>query len=124
MVQEMRHAAFSARQMEGGMRAHQRPAQPRAFADRGIHIGDTRNPFRHQMHRFAPQCGLQAVRQMAGHFLFDFDRVLADGTIEFHCRLHGFGAALGAAHNLDQGDQMRRVEGVADHHAFGMRAKF
>ena len=118
----MLHAALPAREVEGGVRPHQRPAQARALADRRIDVGDRCNAFRHQMHRFPPQRRLQAIREVARHFLADLDRVLADGPVEGHRRGDRLRAALGAAHHLDQRDQMRRVEGVANQHPFRMRA--
>ncbi len=124
VVQEMLHAALPAGQVEGCVRAHQRPAQAGAFADGGIDIGDGGDTLGDQMHRLAPQRRLQAVGEVAGDFLADLDRVLADGPVERHRRGDGLGAGLGTAHHLDQRDQMRRVEGVADHHAPGMRAGF
>jgi hypothetical protein len=54
LVEEMRHAADPAGEVEGQMRSHQRPAQPGSGADRGIDVGDAGHPFGDEMHRLAP----------------------------------------------------------------------
>ena len=65
-MHELGVAAFAAGEMEGGMRAHQRPAQAGTLADRGIDIGDGRHALGDHMHRFPPQRRLQPVGQVPG----------------------------------------------------------
>ena len=87
MRHEMRHAAFAAGQMKDQMRPHQRPAQAGAIGDRRVGIGDRHHAFRHQVNDLAPQRGLQAVGDMARHFLLDVDRLLADRPDRIPSRL-------------------------------------
>ena len=104
------------------MRSHQRPAQPRTIGDRGVRVGDRDDAFDDEMDCLAPQCHLQPVGDVAAHFLFDMDRVLADLAIESHRLSHRVRRRLRAADHLHQRNEMRRVERMADHAALGMLA--
>ncbi len=79
----MRHPALPAGKMEGEVWPHQRPAQPRTLADRGVDVGDTGDALGEEMDGLAPQRGLQAVGDVPGDLAADVDRALADACIKF-----------------------------------------
>ena len=54
---------------------------------------------------------------MAGHLLVQSDRVLANGAVEPYRPVNHLRRRLRAAADLDQRDQMRRIEWVPDHDA-------
>src|SRR5262249_57272695 len=89
---------------------------------RGGGGGDRYAPCGDQMNGFPPQRSLQTVGHVATDLLLDMDRLLADIAIEFHGGHDRFRRRLRAAHDLDQRDQMRRVEGMAEHAALRMLA--
>ena len=51
---------------------------------------------------------------MTAHLLADMDGVLADRAIEGERPLDGVGRGPRALHHLDQRDEMRRIEGMAE----------
>ena len=57
---------------------------------------------------------------MARHLLVDADRVLADVVVKPQRPVDQRRVGVGAADNLDQGNQMRRVERMADDEAGGV----
>ena len=120
MVEEMGHPALAAGQRENHMRAEQGQAQARPLGDGGVDIGDRGEPVFKRQQRLAPQRRLQAVGQMAGHFLVDADRVLADVVVKPQRPVDQRRVGVAAADNLDQGNQMRRVERMADDEAGGV----
>ena len=72
------------------------------------------------MEGFLPQRRLQPVGDVAEHLLTELDRMLADRAIEGETPLDRLGRGRVAAGHLDQWDQMRRVERMAEHDALGM----
>ena len=75
------------------------------------------------MDRLAPQRRLQPVGDVPPDLAADMDRALAERGIESHRALDRGGCGERAADDLDERDQMRRVERVADHAPAGMAAE-
>ncbi|MNT04737.1 hypothetical protein D3C72_1393280 [compost metagenome] len=90
--------------------------------DGGVDVGHARHALVDEVKRFAPQRGLQPVRDVAFHLALHVDRPLADGGIEGHRAGDGVGRGLLAADHLDQRDQVRRVERMPQHHALRVHA--
>jgi len=104
------------------VRSHQRPAQPGTLADRGIDVGNAGDAAGEEMDGLVPQRSLQAVCDVPCDLAADVDRPLADARIKGHRLLDRGRRGRRAADHLDQGDQVWRVERVADDNAFGMPA--
>src|SRR5579883_723236 len=104
------------------MRPHDRPTQARPISNAGIYIGDGRNALVHEVDCLAPEGRLEAVDEVAAHFLADVDGPLADLAIERHRALDHGGAGSLAADHLDQWDHVRGIEGMADDAALGVPA--
>ena len=71
-----------------------------------------------------PERRLQAVGDVAGNFLLDPDRHLADLGVEGFGRLQDARGRALVRQQLDQGDQVRRVEGMAEQKARGIAPAF
>jgi hypothetical protein len=69
--------------------------------------------------RLAPQRGLEPVGDVAGH-LVDANGPLADLGVAGHRLVDAFFGGLLTAANVDERDQVRRVERVPEDHAFWM----
>ena len=82
--------------------------------DGGIHIFDRGDAGIDSMHRFPPQCQLQAVDQMSRDFLPHVYRVLAVGLVERQRPVDNGRGRLTAAKDLDERDDVRRVDRVPD----------
>ena len=74
------------------------------------------------MKSLAPQRGLQPVGDVALDLALHMNRPLADARVERHCLRDGRVGRLRAADDLDERNQMRRVERMTQHHAFRMPA--
>src|SRR6266849_2900893 len=102
LLEKMRHPAAAAGEVKGQMRSHQRPAQPRTLADRGVDVGDAGDAAGKEMDGLAPQRGLQAVGDVPGDLAADMDRAFADARIKFHRPLDRGGRRPCAADHLVQ----------------------
>ena len=92
------------------------------FLARGIDVGDAGDTAGEEMDGLAPQRGLQAVGDMPRDLAADVDRPLADARIKGDRPIDRGRRRLCAADHLDQRDQVRRVERMADDNALGMAA--
>ena len=72
------------------------------------------------MDDLAEQRSLKPVGDMAGHLLMEPDRPLAEPAVEFRDTVDGLLGRLRAADDLDQRDQVRRIEGMPDHTPLGV----
>ena len=70
--------------------------------------------------RFAEHCPLQSVGDVTEDFLVQADRGLAEALVERLCPFQSLRAGQRAARHFHQRDQVRRVEGMAQNHPFGM----
>jgi hypothetical protein len=74
------------------------------------------------MHRLAPQGRLQPIGDVAPDLAADMNWRFVDRGIKRQCPLDRPGRGLVAADHLDKRHEMRRIERVADHTAFGVPA--
>jgi hypothetical protein len=74
----------------------------------------------HCTRRRLPDCGLQPVGNVAGQFLVQANRLLTNRTVELRGPLYRLFGSLCASNDLDQRNQMWRIEGMRDDTAFRM----
>ena len=117
LLQHVRHAGIAAGQVEGQAGAHEGPAQAGAAGDGGVDLIGRRHAVGDQVQRLAPDRLLQAVGDVARDLAAHLERFLADGGVEGHGPLDRRGVGLVAAQHLDQGQEVDRVEGMADQDA-------
>ena len=115
VVEHVRHAARPAREVEREHRAVERPPQARAVGDRRVDLLDRRLAVGHHVQRLPPERLLQPVGDEPGHLAVHRDHRLADVPEERRRPLHDVGGGLLPADDLDQRDQVRRVERVRHH---------
>src|SRR6267142_2742369 len=120
MFQHMRDAAGSAGKMKIEKRTEQSPTQAGPVGDGDIDLAYGRDTLADEVKGFAPQRGLQAVGHVSLDFPADTDWFLAKGCIEGQRLLNCFRRRRMSAHDFYQGNQVRRVEWMADQHTFGM----
>jgi hypothetical protein len=120
--QHMRDAARAARQVQVHEGTHHCPAQPRALRNRRVDVGHRGHALVDQMEGLAPKRRLQPVGNVPLDLALHVDRPLADGGVEGHCTLDGVGRGALAADHFHQRNQVRRIEGMPQHHAIRMRA--
>ena len=119
--EEMAHPRLAAGQTVGQERAHERPAQARAIADGIVDLCRGGDTVVDQPQRLSPQGFEQAIGDEAIDFHAHLQRLHAAGGVErgggVLCRLVGGIAAA----DLDQRQQVNRIERMADDKAFGVR---
>ena len=93
--------------------AHDAPAQTGSPGQRLVDVGDADDAFGDKIIDFPRQRGLQPVGDMPGHFLVKPDGLLAQSRVEFDGALDRRFGRLRAADDLDQRDQVRRIERMA-----------
>ena len=101
-------------------RTHHSPTQPRPIAHRIIGLGNTQDTLLNQIQDLAIESRLKPVCNMAGKFLPQVDRLLADRRIKRHRLLDGFGRCFRPTDDFYQRDDVRRIEGVTNDAAFRM----
>ena len=87
------------------------------MGDRGVDVSDAGDPDLYEIERLLPQRRLQAVGDMAQDLMAQTDRVLAHRAIEVQRSFDRIRRGLFAAAHLDQRNEMRRVERMAEHDA-------
>lgn len=117
MVQHVCHAALTAGEGEGQHRSHHRPAQPGPFGDGQVDVPDCRLTVGDHVECFPPQGLLEAVGDEAGDFVVHRDDGLARGLVEAGGPGDRRRVRVFAADDLDERDEVGRVEGVADDQA-------
>ena len=118
MAERAAKAGLTAGEVHGEERPHEGPAQARPVGDGRVDVGGAGRTREQQVEGLAQQrtpaagwrCG-PAPRAL------DPDRPLAVGVVEGERPFHRFGLGAAAAHHLDQRNEMRRVEGMADDEA-------
>ena len=123
MFQHMSDAAGAAGKMKIQERTEQRPTQARAVSDGGIDLANGGDPLADEVKGFAPQRGLQTVGHVSLDFPADMDGLLANGCIEGQRLLNRYRRGRMSAHDFYQGNQVRRVEWMAEQHTFGMMCR-
>ena len=117
----MPHPALAAGHPVGEERAHDRPPQPGAVADRVVDLRDGRDVVVHEPQRLAPERLEQPVGDEAVDLGAHDERVHADRPVNRAGALDGLRRGALAAAQLDEREQVDRVERVADGEALGMR---
>src|SRR3981189_1908717 len=123
MFQHMRDAAGSAGKMKIEKRTEQSPTQAGPVGNGDIDFAYGRDTLADEVKGFAPQRGLQAVGHVSLGFPAAMDGFLAKGCIKSHGLLNCCSRGRSSADDFDQGNQVRRVEWMADQHALGMAGR-
>ena len=90
--------------------------------NRGVYIGNRRDPLINEMKGFAPQGRLEAIRYVPFHLALDVDRLLPDCRIKGDRSLKRLWRGQLARSDFDQRDQVWRVERMSQDDAAGLRA--
>ena len=114
---EVPHAALAAGDPVGEERAHERPAQPGAVADRVVDLPDRRDAVVHEPERLAPERLQQPVGDEAVDLAAHDQRLHPDGGRTAAARSTVSGAVRSPAHDLDQRQQVDGIERVPDDRA-------
>src|SRR3954471_5318466 len=100
--------------MEKQIRSHDTPSQAGTPTDGGICVGDVEHALTDEVDDLAIQRSLQTIGHMADHFFADMDRFLADGSVKRDRLLHRLCRGLFSSDDLDQRNDVRRVEWMTD----------
>ena len=112
----MGHALIAAGQMKGETGAHEGPAQPRPIDDRIVNLVGAGHAIGHHVQGLAPDRLLQAIGDIALDLAAHPQRLHTEAPIEGDGAIDGPGVAGLATQHLHQGQQVDRIEGMADHH--------
>ena len=113
----MPHAAFATGQMVDEVGAHGRPTQAGAINDGFVELARGGHPVVHQMQDFAPQRFLQAIGQVPRHLASHVQGMHPDEGKEFGGHIDGALHGFIPANQLDQGQQIDRIEGMGHQEA-------
>src|ERR1700720_4285290 len=119
---EVANPARPSAEMKQQIRAHDSPAQPGPPANSSIRSGNVDYVLIDETGEFSIERRLQPIRHVAGNFLADMDRLLPDRRIERNRLLNRFWRGLWPSGNLDQRNDVGRIQRMADDAAFGMLA--
>src|SRR5258708_1907663 len=100
---------------------HNSPAQPGAPAQCLVHVGNADNAIGHEVIDLSCQCRLQAIGDVPRYLLAEPYGLFSQPCVERRRPLDGFFRGLGAAHDLDERNQVWRVEWMADDTTVGMQ---
>src|SRR4051812_3775652 len=120
LLEEALDAALAAAEVVEHHVAHDAPTQARAPAQRGVDVRSADDAFGDEVIDLPRQRRLQTIGHMAGHFLAQPDGLLPQACVELGGARNRRFRGLRAANDLDQRDQVRRIEGMADDTALGM----
>ncbi len=119
MFHEVMDAACASAQMPLQALAHHTPAEPWPVADRDVRIRHAEHASLDERENLLVERGLKAVGRMARKGLAQPDRLLADRCVERHRALDDGLGRLRPAHHFDEGNDVGRIERVADDAALG-----
>src|SRR5215469_17437217 len=122
MIEHVSHPVGPAGQMERHARTHLGPAQAWAEGYGLIDFLDCRLARGDHVQGLAPHGLLQPVADETGQFAAESERSLADRRVEVGEPGHGPWASLLPADDLDERDEVRRVEWMTYHAAFRLGA--
>ena len=120
LLEEVLDAARTAAEVVEHHVAHDAPAQARPPGQSRVDVGGAHDALGNEVIDLARQRGLQAVGDMPRHFLVEAHRPLPDRRVKFRCAPDRRFRGLCPADDLDQRDQVRRIERMADDAALGM----
>src|SRR5947209_17503426 len=121
LLEEVLDAAFAATEVVEHHVAHDAPAQARTRAQGGIDVRSADDAFGNEVINLPPERRLQTIGDMPGHLLAQPDGLLTQSGVELCGALNRGFRGLRAANDLDQRNQVRRLEGLADHGTFGVQ---
>src|SRR6185503_5095564 len=87
-----------------------------------VGVTHTEHTFLNQIHDLLVEGSLKSVSDMAGKFLVQVNRLLSDRRVERDCLLDCFWRCLRSTNNLDQGNNVRRIEWMPYQDALWMLA--
>src|ERR1700737_2318816 len=105
--------------MKCGERPVERPTRSKRQWHGGIYVLNARLPAGDSVNSFAPQCGLQPIREMAGALAMQFDGVFAKRGIELHRLVYRPARSSDTANHFYQRQNVRWVEGMTNEQAIG-----
>ena len=111
---ETANAVLAAGEMVGQERPHQRPAQARTFGHGGVDLLGGSDALFEQMDRLPENRRLEPVGDVAEDLLAQTDRPLAEAGIEGLGDVERPVFRRRAPDDLDQRNEMRRIERVAE----------
>ena len=120
MVEHMRHTALTAGEVEREHRPLERPTEARTIGDRAVDLLDRGLALLDHVQGLPPLCLLQSVGDEAGDFAVHADDGLADVGEEVCGPVDSGGRRGLSADDLDQRDEVGRIERMADDEPFGV----
>src|SRR6266404_3837918 len=120
LVQQGTDAAGAAREMQIKERSEQGPPQARPMRNRRVDIFHARDALGNEIERLLPQRGLEPVGDVTHDLAAQMYRMFPDRPVECECALDRLRRRQLPARNLDKRDQVRWIEGMTEHDAFGM----
>ena len=114
-VHEMLDAALAAAEMPQQVGAHDAPAQSRAPRHCVVGVGDVEHALADQVDNLAVERRLEAVGHVPGQLLLQMNRLLSDRGVERHRVSDRLRGGRRPTDDLHEGNDMRRIERVADH---------
>jgi hypothetical protein len=121
LLEEVLDAALATAQMIEHQVAHDAPAQARAPAQGGVDVRSADDAFGNEVINLPRERRLQTIGDVPGHLLSQPDGLLTQPGVELCGALNRGFRGLRAADNLDERNQVRRVERMADDAALGVR---
>jgi hypothetical protein len=120
MVEHMRHTALTAGEVEREHRPLERPTETRTIGDRAVDLLDRGLALLDHVQGLPPLCLLQSVGDEAGDFAVHADDGLADVGEEVCGPVDSGGRRGLSADDLDQRDEVGRIERMADDESLGV----
>ena len=124
VIEHVLHSTGSPAEVKDEQRPHDRPSQAGAVRDGSIDIGGGGDAVVDGSKRLAQQRGLETVGQVAVHFLANVYSLFAQAVIEVDRPLHRGGVGQPAGDDLDERNEVGRVERVAGHVSLRANAAF
>src|SRR6185503_19105188 len=111
-LEEVLHPTRAASEVELQVGSHDAPAQSRSPAHRSVGVSDAQHVLLEEVENLLVESDLEPVGHMARELLLEQNGLLADLRVELHRPLDGVGRGLGACHNFNQRNDVRRMEGM------------
>src|SRR5260370_28788914 len=123
MFQHMSDAAGAAGKVKIQERTEQGPTQAGAVGDGGVDLANRRDPLADEVKGFAPQRGLQPVGDVPLDFPPNMNGFLAKGRVEGQRLFNRYRRGRMSAHDLYQGNKVRRVGWMAGQDPFWLKRR-
>ncbi len=122
MVHEVTDAPCASTEMPLQARPHRAPAKPRPVGDRNVGISHAQHALLNEIENFLVERRLQSIRRVPRNAFVKPYRLLAHRRVERHRALDRRFRRFGAANDLDQRNDVRRIERMPDDAALWMLA--